>query len=205
MSASEVDISTALDELLKDDEVFSELQDLPLEDGNLVSTGQLCGTELNSFDLSFLFSDLNEETLAGMCLMESHGLGTPECTVSHPLSSMECVPQVADNTVFDFSTAVNRTDPKELLEQQQQQYRGCEEKTTTYLLDGGQEQVDFYNGEHENTSAVMLAAVQHDHPYAMTATPVHSVMKTCDIDGIEVEGGSDSGSAEDSSHYDAGR
>lgn len=216
-SVSELDISAALDELLKDDEVFQELSDLPLHDGVSFTTVPCTAQELDSFDLSFLFPDVCE-TPEGVWSTQSHDLDAASCSPIAPgngsvWNSQQLHTSLADahqqmeaiafEVALESNDCFNSSSSAEVLEL-------CKGETTPTTVSpgpsgAGELQADSCTAEFGNESATIAtlqACVQHDHPYARTAASLDSVM--LEGERMEVEGGSDSGSVEEGSTYDAG-
>lgn len=222
MSVSEVDISAALDELLRDEEVFKELRELPLQDISSTTAGLPCtAEELDSFDLSFLFSDFPDEATEGVWSTQSHALNAhSESSSDSSVWSSEQdhislvdPQQQTDAIVFDSSyqsvnvfTSSDTCSVDEVLEL----CKGVATPTSVSHhpnpTSTGDLQADSCTAEHGNESATVAtlqACVQHDHSYAMTGASPESVTQV-EGERMEVEGGSDSGSTEEGSTYDAG-
>lgn len=220
-SISEVDISAALDELLQDEEVFKELRDLPLQDGTSPETvGLSCASqELDSFDLSFLFADFtNGETLEtpeGVWGMQSGDL----CETQQELNSqqhgvaMSESQRQADAPIFDFPVETIGNLSKDAgcdLEEIMELCQGVMGVAATPITSppntiSGEQQTHSCTNELQNESTTVTtlqACVQHDHPYAMTTRSPDSVV--LERERMEMEGGSESGSAEENCSYDAG-
>ena len=180
-ASNTMDISATLDELLKDDEMFNELQDLPL---NVVTqAGQCDSQDLSSIDLSFLFSGLNGDISEGMWSTEPSDLDTSsQCSQlissqSVSVSRESELQQTAGTDSYNFFS--------QWVGEQTQNV--CERASTSSLSETTPCTTD---------KSTTLAAVRHDHSYAKP-----SCSEEEEKDVMEVEEGSDS--AEDSNH-DAG-
>ena len=186
-ASNAMDISATLDELLKDDEMFNELQDLPLNVGT--QSGQCESQDLSSFDLSFLFSDLNEDITEGVWSIEPSDLATPSQYIQ-PISSdsvsREGEPQPASSGACELFVGVNQWVGEEA-------QNVCKRVATSSLSEAP--------CTTEQPESSSLVVVQHDHSYAKSP---HSEEDTEEKDVMEVEEGSDSAEDSSSSH-DAGR